>query len=52
MLASYRRRWAEFADSCRRTCLAEGALYVPAPTSVPMDKGLLLALRRAGVVQG
>jgi uncharacterized protein (DUF58 family) len=52
VLQSYRLRWRDFRDACRRTCLAGGALYVPAPTDVPLDQGLLLALRQAGVVQG
>jgi uncharacterized protein (DUF58 family) len=52
VLQSYRLRWREFADSCRRTCLAQGALYVPAPTDAPLDKGLLRALREAGALQG
>ena len=49
---SYRARWGEFAGFCRRTCLARGALYVPARTDLPMDRGLLSALRQAGALQG
>ena len=52
VLQSYRRRWRDLCALFRRTCLSEGALYVPAPTDAPMDSGLLLALRQAGVVQG
>ena len=52
VLASYRRRWTELCSSLRRTCIAEGAIYVQAPTDIPADPGLLIALRQAGVVQG
>ncbi|HUS47246.1 MAG TPA: DUF58 domain-containing protein [Phycisphaerae bacterium] len=52
VLSRYRSRWRHFAELCRRTCMSRGALYVPAPTDVPMDRGILAALRQAGVLQG
>ena len=52
VLERYRSRWRRFAEACRRTCLSRGALYVPAATDVPMDRGVLAALRQAGVLQG
>jgi len=52
LLGAYRRRWAGFARACERECLARGATYVAAPTSIPFEKLVLEALRRAGVLAG
>jgi len=52
LLASYRLRWREFQAACRRTCVARGATYVEAPTTMPFDRLVLQALRQAGVLTG
>jgi hypothetical protein len=51
LLASYRARWRDFQDACRRTCLGRGVPYVPARTDMPFDRIVLNTLRQAGVLQ-
>ncbi len=50
VLASYRRRWAEFTTALRKTCLSRSTLYLQAPTSAPFERLVLETLRRAGLL--
>ena len=50
LLAAYRDRWRQWADDCRRACVARGAIYVAAATDVPLEALVLGSLRRAGVL--
>ncbi len=50
LLESYRRGWKGFCQMCERACVSRGAVYVPAATDVPLDRLILLALRKAGVI--
>ncbi len=52
LLAQYRLQWQEFMAACRRTCLAQGAMYQPAATDVPIDRLVLVSLKQAGVLEG
>jgi uncharacterized protein (DUF58 family) len=50
VLDAYRRKWGEFQDHCRRTCLSRGATYIPACTDIPFEQLILTTLKRAGVL--
>jgi uncharacterized protein (DUF58 family) len=50
LVASYRRRFAEFGRACEHACLSRGAAYARAPTSVPFEHLVLHTLKRAGVL--
>ncbi len=52
LIAAYRQQWLQFVDDCQRACAARGAIYVGAPTDVPVEKLVLEGLRRAGVLVG
>ncbi len=51
LLESYRLRWREFCGACEHAVLSRGGTYVSAPTSLPFEKLVLGALRKAGVLQ-
>jgi uncharacterized protein (DUF58 family) len=50
VLEAYRAAWRQFQAGCERTCIARGAIYVAAPTSLPFERLVLQSLRRAGVL--
>ncbi len=50
--ASYRQRWADFAELCRKGARAAGGTYVAAACDQPFEKLILETLRRAGVLEG
>ncbi len=47
---SYQDQWAKFSQGCRAVCASRSAVYVAAETDKPLDRLILHALRRAGVV--
>jgi uncharacterized protein (DUF58 family) len=51
LLESYRLRWQEFCQACEHAVHSRGGTYVSAPTSLPFEKLVLGALRKAGVLQ-
>ena len=51
VLASYAQSWQEFVRGLEKTCLARGAVYLPAPTSLPFDRLVLRTLQAAGALQ-
>jgi uncharacterized protein (DUF58 family) len=50
VLDAYRRKWSEFQNHCRKTCLSRGAAYIPACTDTPFEQLILTTLKRAGVL--
>ena len=52
VLQEYGRQWDSFLARCRRHCLARGAVYVPVPCDLSLERLVLGCLRRAGVLAG
>ena len=51
LLARYRRNVQAFCDNARATCVARGVPYVFATNDAPVDRVVLDAMRRAGIVR-
>ena len=52
ILTAYEQRWDAFVAGCQRTCHSRGAIYLSASSDMPLEKFVLLSLRRAGILTG
>jgi uncharacterized protein (DUF58 family) len=51
LVDNYRQRFQRFAHGVEKTCLARGAIYLPAHTEMEFDRLVLLTLQKAGLLQ-
>jgi uncharacterized protein (DUF58 family) len=52
IMEQYRRQWHDFCRELEKTAMSRQTTYVQAPTTLPFERLVLEALKRAGVLQG